>query len=464
MNGADTMNEITLSEDPRALGIGHLEQFFGPWSIYEPAANGLLATFQNLNLATHVAAAGERKRRNEGGFDMTDDGVAVIALRGTMTKFGSSMTGPGTVETRRQVRAAMRDEAVRSIVLHIDSPGGTVAGTRDLAADVAAAAAVKPVIAFIEDLGASAAYWVASQAGKVYANATALVGSIGAFAVVQDLSGAAGQMGVKVHVIRAGEFKGMGTPGTEVTEKQLAEFQRIIGELNGHFLEAVAAGRRMDRAAVEALADGRVHVGAAALKLKLVDGIKSFDEVLGEGARATKRMVRAEDVNTPAGATIAAEDEQEDETMSDGKVTAPATATPAGPASYAELKTGLPGADAEFVCKQLEAGATLAQAQAAWMTEQNARLAAARTEAETAKAAAKKPGVEALGGGGAKGAGAAGAAAEGDPVAAYEAAVAAKCAQGMTRQRAALAVAQGQPELREAYVAAYNAQRGREAK
>ena len=127
-------------------------------------------------------------------------------------------------------------------------------------------------------------------------------------------------------------------------------------------------------------------------------------------------------------------------------------------AGYAELKAALPGADAAFLCSQMEANATVGQAQTAWMAEQNRRLEASKKEADEAKAAAvaKRSGGEPLG----SGTGKQPAAASGDPIAAFNEAVAAKQAAGVNpRQKAVVAVIHENPELHEEYVAAVNADR-----
>jgi len=124
------------------------------------------------------------------------------------------------------------------------------------------------------------------------------------------------------------------------------------------------------------------------------------------------------------------------------------------PAGYHDLKAALPGADAEFIASQLEANATAAQAQSAWMAEQNRRLEATRKEAEAAKALAdaQKMGVEPLGGGTNQKTG-------GDPIVAWNEALQAKITLGMSRSQAVRAVVRENPELHEEYLAAYNAAR-----
>ena len=208
------------------------------------------------------------------------DGVATVGLRGTLSKSGE--WGCSTVAARNLFASLGVDPAINAIVMVIDSRGGAVAGTAELSDAVGEAAGRKPVLAYIEDAGLSAAYWAASRATRVYANRNALVGSIGTFSVMYDQSEQAKKEGVKVHVVRAGEFKGAGIPGTPITDAHVAEMQKTVDSLNGHFLEAVRTGRQLSGKALNAVSDGRAHVGAEAVKLGLVDAVKTLEEVLQE--------------------------------------------------------------------------------------------------------------------------------------------------------------------------------------
>lgn len=364
-----------------AAEIPHLSQWLGTWCIQEREFHALVAQVRQLDLHVHLeqhAGPPETKAASGKGFQVVSGGVAVVPLAGVLQKHVASLAdGTSTVRARQKIRAAAHDEDVSAILLHVDSPGGTVSGTQDLAADVAAAAKNKPLFAYIEDLGASAAYWVASQANKVYSNDSGLVGSIGTYGVVYDFSEQAEQIGVKVHVLRAGAFKGAGAPGTEITDEQLAEWQRIIDALNEKFLAGVAAGRNLPRERVNTLADGRVHVGQAAEALGLTDGVRSIDEVLDElrkqPAPTTRRRAMSEDT-TPQ---------------------APAAAT------LAELKQNFPDAQSDFLLGQLEKNATLADAGRAYQQLQDERIKALETEKaeleeKTKSATAERPGTKRL--------------------------------------------------------------------
>lgn len=212
-----------------------------------------------------------------------EDGVAVIRFEGLVQKrpsfWGWLFGGSAVTETAQAaLAAALADPAVRSVLLVVDSPGGTVAGTEELAEAVFRARKVKPVSAFASDMCASAAYWVASQASKLYANATATVGSIGVYAVNVDLSRMYRNEGVDVDVIKSAPGKGAGIRGTQWTPEQRSDLQREIDALGTEFVEAV----RRARPAAIAAADGRCFTAREGLSLGLVDGITTLADLLGQ--------------------------------------------------------------------------------------------------------------------------------------------------------------------------------------
>lgn len=389
-----------VSSSLASFGIPHIEQYFGVWAVQEEPFRAVVDRLNQLDFRSHVSAAAVNPQVGKSTAAADGARIAVITLEGTLTKYGSSMSGAGsTIDARRQMRKAAADPNIDAIVVRIDSPGGTVSGTQALADDVAAAAAAKPVWAFCEDLCASAAYWIASQASAIYANRTALVGSIGTFAVIQDMSGRAAQLGIKVHVVRAGAHKGDGVPGTEVTHEQLDQWQQMVDGLNEHFLDGVASGRKLDKDCVKGLADGRVHIAQQAQSLGLIDGVQSFDAVLQKlSQHVVSRRSKTMAENT---APVAAAEEQPAAPVADTTPAPSIAAEPAKPAAatYKDIKAACPGANADFLASQLEADATVAQAQAAWMAEQNRLLEVARAETAAAKAHAVKPGVQPLGAG-----------------------------------------------------------------
>lgn len=192
----------------------------------------------------------------------------------------SSFGGTSSIQVRRIIRNAVNNPDVKGIMLKIDSPGGTVAGTDEMSADIQAANQIKPVHAHVDGLMASAAYWTGSQVRTITATRTSEIGSLGTFAVVHDMSEMAKNDGIKVHVISTGPFKGAFTPGSEVTKDQLAELQTTVDKLNSFFMEDVQNAREFTNKEIESLFDGRIHIAEDALKLGLIDGVSSFEDAI----------------------------------------------------------------------------------------------------------------------------------------------------------------------------------------
>lgn len=391
----------TIKLDVKAISyVPHLSQWCGPWAMLPDQVMIMSEMIRGMDITAHLASADieARSRRDDddesyGFYTELIEGIAHVRASGPLMKHMSSFSSStSTVLMRRDIRKAAADPNVRGILLSLDSPGGTVAGTRELAQEVAAAAAVKPVHGFAEDMAASAAYWVISQTARLSSNATALVGSIGTYTVIHDLSAMAAQQGIKVHVVRAGDYKGAGTPGTEVTPAQIAEMQRTIDALNAHFLQGVETGRKMTSEMVKLLNDGRVHVGSAALDLKLIDAVGTYDDAVSALQAAitspsTRRSFSMSATDPKAG-------DQTDQPKTEAPATPVATTpsaeppkggTPAQPDAREELKRYMSDFGTEAGAKYFADGLDYSAAQGAHIKSLTSQLEAAnkaRVEAE----------------------------------------------------------------------------------
>ncbi len=366
-----------LSSRVEFAGVPFIDQYAGVWALFEPHARVLLGQAENINLQLHLeqhapqpTAGSAMGTSGLSDVRVTRDGIAIVELRGTLMKQVSSFSGgTSTVRARRQIRAAAASDEVEGIFVVIDSPGGTVAGTADLAADIRAAGSKKPCFAFSEDLCASAAYWFGSQCHRLTAGASALVGSIGVFSVIYDMSKMAEKEGVKVHVVRFGEFKGAGTPGTEITEEQLARWQRITDAHGEDFVNAVAAGRKLAIDKAKLLADGDIHKGSAALDKKLIDAVETQDEAYAALIAEIKKP------SSKNRGTRMSKDPAE--------LTATLSELRPAEASLSDLRDACPGASSDFLLSQLEKKATVAEAMKAHsqaLADANAALAKERDE------------------------------------------------------------------------------------
>jgi len=186
-----------------------------------------------------------------------EDGVATVSISGPIIRkpdiFARVLMGATDSE---EIGSAIQEAAsrpdIKAVFLDIDSPGGTVAGTPELAAAVSALDKKKPVYAFSSGLMASAAYWIASQARAIYATPSAQVGSIGVVQAVVDRSAAINAAGIKVEVFSVGKYKAMGAPGTPLTDDQRELIQSNLAEIAAEFHDAVLSrGRAIPAEAME---------------------------------------------------------------------------------------------------------------------------------------------------------------------------------------------------------------------
>jgi signal peptide peptidase SppA len=232
------------------------------------------------------ADGGDPYPRDPRGYELRGN-VAVIPLRGVVAKYAHQVNGSSqprgiAAETvLRGLRAALADEDVRGIMLNVDSPGGTVSGVSALAEEILASRAEKPIWAHAQDLMASAAYWISSQANRIYAAKAAAIGSIGVYAAIVDQSRAVENEGFRVHVVRAGEHKGVGVGGAPIERADLEQIQKSVDETRELFVEAIADGRaQLELEQVRELATGDTWLAQNALERGLIDGVLSFEETL----------------------------------------------------------------------------------------------------------------------------------------------------------------------------------------
>ena len=175
---------------------------------------------------------------------------------------------------------AMNAPEVQSIVLDIQSPGGSALGLPDTADRIFEASQQKPIVAFIDELGCSAAYFLACQADKIVATQTSIHANIGTYAVLWDMSKLFEECGVRPVVIKSGKFKAIGVPGTEISDSDKEEVQRMIDHYAAQFVAAVARGRQMAPERAAELADGRCYVGEQGVSVGLIDAVQTFDEMM----------------------------------------------------------------------------------------------------------------------------------------------------------------------------------------
>jgi protease-4 len=191
------------------------------------------------------------------------DRVALVKLEGLL------ITAEPVVE---ELNDYAEDSSVKAIVLRIDSPGGGVVVSQEIYNAVKNARKEgKKVVASMGTVAASGGYYVAAAADRIVANPGTLTGSIGVKMEFANIEKLLEKIGVRGMVVKAGEYKDVGSPFREMSAQEKKLLQDVIDDVHSQFIKAVAEGRNMQEAEVRAIADGRIFTGRQALDLKLVD-------------------------------------------------------------------------------------------------------------------------------------------------------------------------------------------------
>jgi signal peptide peptidase SppA len=214
-------------------------------------------------------------------------GIAVISVFGIIAQHASQVddiSGPGGTSTDRiwkSVSEALANPAASSIVLNIDSPGGSVNGVQALAAEIFKARSRKPIIAQVNSLAASAAYWIASACSEIVMTPGATAGSIGVYGLHTDVSEAAKRQGLKFTYVSAGKYKVEGNPYEPLGDVAYAAQKRLVDGYYGDFTRDVARGRAVKIDEVRnGFGEGRVVKDTEAVRLRMADRVGTLDATL----------------------------------------------------------------------------------------------------------------------------------------------------------------------------------------
>jgi len=218
--------------------------------------------------------------------------IAIVDLDGVITS---------PKDVVKNLKKFADDDSVKAIILHVDSPGGGVAASEEIYREVRRVRdeKKKPIVASIETVGASGAYYVASGTSKIFADHGSIVGSIGVIMEWYNYADLVKWAKMKNIVIKTGEFKDTGNPARDITPAEQQYLQGMAQDMLGQFIQSVASGRGVKPDEIKAIADGKVWTGEQAKQMKLVDELGDFEAAVKDTAKSVgisgePTLVRAE--------------------------------------------------------------------------------------------------------------------------------------------------------------------------
>lgn len=256
-----------------------------PWACTPEVMETIMDIANRQNLSPEaVAKEIGRPLRNSYDVEMRDS-VGILPMQGPLIRYAtmfSQISGATSYDMLAQDFARMvNDPNVTAIVLNIDSPGGEANGVSEFADQIAAARGIKPIVAYVGGMGASAAYWLAAAADEIVISDTAVLGSIGTIMSVTDTKEKDAKAGVKTYTIVSSQSPHKALDAS--SEQGQARLQVMVDSLSDVFIAKVAQNRGVDAETVmQNFGQGDVFVGQAAVTAGLADRVGSFEGLLAE--------------------------------------------------------------------------------------------------------------------------------------------------------------------------------------
>ncbi len=232
------------------------------------------------NYANSVVEKAENKLSNQK--------IGVIYAEGTIVGGKGSLQQIGSDRFARELRQLREDDSIKSIVLRINSPGGSATASEAILREILLTRKYKPVIVSMGNVAASGGYWIASGADCIFAEESTITGSIGVFGLLPNIQTIANNHGVTWDVIKTGRLADLNSHVRPKTEEELAIYQQSITQTYNLFLDKVAEYRNLPRQEVDRIARGRVWSGKEALKKGLVDRIGGLEAAIAYAAETAK--------------------------------------------------------------------------------------------------------------------------------------------------------------------------------
>jgi protease-4 len=218
-----------------------------------------------------------------------NNAVGVIVASGTILDGNEPSGTIGGDSTAALLRQARQDDAIKAVVLRIDSPGGSVLASEEIYREVQALrAAGKPVVASMGEVAASGGYYIAASADEILASPNTITGSIGVFAVVPTIDRTLSKLGVRVDGVGTTALSGALRVDRPLQPEIEGLLQAGVDHSYAEFLQRVANGRHRTTAAIDEIAQGRVWAGSDALRLHLIDRLGNYDDAVHVAAQRAK--------------------------------------------------------------------------------------------------------------------------------------------------------------------------------
>ncbi|MBI4626263.1 MAG: signal peptide peptidase SppA [Verrucomicrobia bacterium] len=251
---------------------------------------GTKEPFKQVALADYAKVAkdisGAPKTRDRDGPKRSGKGrIAVVYAEGEIIDGEGDQDEVGSTRFSRELRKLRQDDEVKAVVLRVNSPGGSASASEVIQREIRLLKKVKPIVVSMGTYAASGGYWISAYGDRIFAEPSTITGSIGVFGLQFDVQKLANDFGITFDSVKTGKFADALTISRPKTDEELAVLQRMVDWIYSEFVGKVADARKLSRADVEEIAQGRVWSGAEAKRIGLVDELGGLDAAIAYAAQ-----------------------------------------------------------------------------------------------------------------------------------------------------------------------------------
>ncbi len=237
---------------------------------------GTKESFKQISLAAYAGvAAGET-----GGALGRKNQIAVVYAEGDIVDGEGQMGEVGGHKFARELRQLRQDENIKAVVLRVNSPGGSASASEEIQRELRLTMQTKPVVVSMGSVAASGGYWISTYSHRIFAEPATITGSIGVYGMFINVQQLFNHFGLTFDTVKTGQLADMLIPSRPKTEAEMAVFQKLVDWIYDEFTAKVAESRKIDKAKVLEIAQGRVWSGTEAKKLGLVDEVGGLGKAI----------------------------------------------------------------------------------------------------------------------------------------------------------------------------------------
>lgn len=241
-------------------------------------------SFRQVTLKSYAKVADQELERER----QSKNKIAVIYAEGEIVDGEGDGDQVGGDRFAQQLREIQQDDDVKAVVIRVNSPGGSVVGSEVIQREVIQTRKKKPVVVSMGGVAASGGYWISTFSDRIFAQPNTITGSIGVFGLRPNVQKLANDNGVTWDVVKTGRYADISSITRPRTAPELAIFQKSVDRIYDRFITKVAESRKLPKAKVAEVAQGRVWSGKQALAIGLVDQMGGLQDAIQDAAQRAK--------------------------------------------------------------------------------------------------------------------------------------------------------------------------------